>query len=377
MLRIGIKMLFGDRTKYLILVLGIAFATLLINQQGGIFLGLLVRATGPLQNVHQPDLWVADPGVRFIAEYRPLADQKLNRVRSVPGVKWAEPLINNWAVVEMADGRFEKVNIIGLPRTSMVGQPPEILAGSIDDLRMPGAVMIEESSLARLGDVKIGDSLKLNDRRAVVVGFCRAKKGFESNLLMYATIDNTLSFTPAQRKNISYIVVKCQSPGLVGQVQRDIDRIGDVRAFTREEFSLRTIDFILRQTGIGVNFGITIVLGFVVGVLLSAAVFYQFTAENLKHFAVLKALGVSGRMLAGVVLVQAMIVGIIGYGMGIGAASVFTIVTRRASAELDAMLPWQLLVGSLAAMMLCIGLASVLSLRRVVRVAPALVFAGT
>ena len=35
-----LKMLFGDRTKYLTLVLGLAFATLLMNQQGAIFLGL-------------------------------------------------------------------------------------------------------------------------------------------------------------------------------------------------------------------------------------------------------------------------------------------------------------------------------------------------
>jgi putative ABC transport system permease protein len=377
MLKIALKMLFGDRTKYAILVLGIAFATLLINQQGAIFLGLLVRATGPLQNVHQPDLWVSDPGVRFIAEYRPLAEQKLNRVRSVPGVMWAEPLINNWAVVELDDGRFEKVNIIGLPRTSMVGQPPEITRGNIDDLRAPGAVIIEESSLPRLGNVGIGDTLRLNDKRAVVVGLCKAKKGFESNLLMYATIDNVLSFTPSQRRNISYIVVKCQSPADIPKVQAAINELGDIRAFTRDEFALRTIDFILKETGIGVNFGITIVLGFIVGVLLSAAVFYQFTTENLRQFAVLKALGVTGMRLTGMVLLQAMIVGLIGYGVGVGAASAFTIITRKATAELDAMLPWQLLLGSLIAMMVCMLLASLLSLRRVLKVAPGLVFSGS
>jgi putative ABC transport system permease protein len=377
MLRIALKMLFGDRTKYMTLVLGIAFATLLINQQGAIFLGLLVRATGPLQNVHQPDLWISDPSVRFIAEYRPLADQKLNRVRSVPGVRWAEPLINNWAVIELPNGRFEKVNIIGIPRTSLVGQPPEIVSGRIDDLRTPGAIMIEESSLGRLGDVKIGDTLKLNDKRAVVVGFCRAKKGFESNLLVYATIDNTLTFTPAQRKNISYIIVKCQSPEVIADVQRSINALGDVEAFTREQFALRTIDFILKETGIGVNFGITIVLGFIVGVLLSAAVFYQFTVENLRNFAVLKAMGATATMLVGMVLLQAVIAAIIGYGIGVGAASAFTLLVRAASTELDAMMPWQLLLGSLVAMILCIALASVLSIRRVVTVAPGLVFAGS
>ena len=87
------RMLFGDRTKYVTLVLGLAFAALLMNQQGAIFLGLLAQATGPLQNVTQPDLWVTDPDTPWIAEYRSLEDRKLARVRSVPGVEWAEPFV--------------------------------------------------------------------------------------------------------------------------------------------------------------------------------------------------------------------------------------------------------------------------------------------
>ena len=102
MLRLGLQMLFGDRTKYITLVLSLAFATLLINQQGAIFLGLLNQATGILQNIHQPDLWVTDPSTQWVAEYRALPDRKLDRVRSVAGVRWAEPLFNNWAICELA-----------------------------------------------------------------------------------------------------------------------------------------------------------------------------------------------------------------------------------------------------------------------------------
>ena len=90
MLRVALRMLFGDRAKYLSLALGLAFAVLLITQQGSIFLGLMLRATGPLQNVSQPDLWVTDPFVKWVSETRALSDADLNRVRSVPGVAWAE-----------------------------------------------------------------------------------------------------------------------------------------------------------------------------------------------------------------------------------------------------------------------------------------------
>lgn len=377
MLSIALKMLFGDRTKYVTLVLGLAFATLLMNQQGAIFLGLLIRSTGPLQNVHQPDLWVTDPSTRFIAEFRSLADQKLSRVRSVPGVRWAEPLFTAYAVVEVNDGTFQRVQLMGLPRNSLVGRPPQMIEGSLEDIRIPDAVIVEETALQRLAGLKIGDELKLNDKRAVVAGICRAKKGFESNLVFYTTYENAMRFTPVGRKNISYILVKAQEGADLSEVRTSINALGDVAAFTRMEMAWRTIDYIIKETGIGINFGITILLGFVVGLLLSAAVFYQFTIENLRHFAVLKALGARGATLVGMVLLQAMVVGVIGYGIGVGFASLFSILSREANSELDVLFPWQLMLGSFVATIVCIVLASILSMRRVVAVAPARVFAGT
>ncbi|MDX2118463.1 MAG: ABC transporter permease [Planctomycetota bacterium] len=376
MLRVAIQMLFGDRTKYLTLVLGLAFATMLINQQASIFLGLLIRSTGILQNISQPDLWVTDPSTRFIVEYRALADRKLDRVRSVPGVAWAEPLFTNLGIVELNNGRFQRVQIIGLPRSSLIGRPPEMTKGHIDDLRAPDAVVVEESSREKLDGVQVGEVLKLNDARAIVVGYCRAKKGFDSNAVIYTTYDNALKFTPTGSKAISYILVKVQDPARLEEVRASINAIDGAAAFTRNEFALRTIDYILKDTGIGINFGITIVLGFFVGLLLSAAIFYQFTIENLRNFAVLKAMGTHTRTLAAMVIAQALIVGIIGFGIGLGIAAIFTLMLRNANAELDTLLPWQLVAGSFVAIIVCIVLASLLSLWRVVRVPPGVVFSS-
>lgn len=370
-------MLFGDRTKYLTLVLSLAFATMLMNQQGAIFLGLLTQATGPLQNVGQADLWVVDPGTDWVAEYRPLSDQKLARVRSVPGVAWAEPFFSNYAITELKNGSFKRVQVLGLSRTTLAGRPPEMVEGRLEDLWTPDAIVVEIKSREKLGGVKIGDTLKINDRRAVVVGFCKARQGFESNAIIYTTFDNAIRFTPVGRKAISYILVKAKDPGSLERVKEGINALGDVTALTTEEFRFRTMSYITVATGIGFNFGITIALGFVVGLLLSASVFYQFTIENLRQFATLKALGASGRLLTGMVLLQAMTVGLIGYGLGLGMAGLFTIYTVRSESELSAKLPWQLLLISLVSMVLTVMLGSVLSLRRVVTVSPGSVFGAT
>lgn len=375
MLWFAIKMLFGDRAKYLTLITGLAFATLLINQQASFFLGLLVRATGPLQNVGQPDLWVMDPHTRWSAEYRALDDRTLARVRGVPGVKWAEPFFTSFANIEMDSGAFQRCQIIGIPRNSLIGRPPVMVEGSLDDLRSPDAVLVEDSSRQKLGNPMVGDTLKLNDRRAVIVGFCRAKKGFESNAVLYTTFDNATAFTPTGREKISFILVKAQDGTSVADLRQSINQLSDVIALTGDQFVERTITWVLNETGIGINFGITIFLGFAVGVALSAAIFYQFTIENLRYFAVLKALGAGAGTLTSMVIAQALLAAVIGYGIGIGITAWISIIIRRQqNTELDSVLPWQLLAASAVAMLVCVLIASVFGLRRVLTVSPSRVF---
>lgn len=374
MLRVALLMLLGDRGKYLALVLGLSFAVLLIAQQAAIFLGLLTRATGVLQNIGQADLWVTDSATRFVSEARPMSDTDLLRVRSIDGVAWAQPLFSSRAMVELDDARFQTVQIIGIDRTTMIGRPPEILEGRLEDLRAPDAVMLEDSGRKKLGDPKIGDTLRLNDQRAVVVGFCRAKSGFDSNVLVYSTYENALGFVPVGRKALTFILVKASEGRPVERVAADITARTGLGAFTREEMQAKTMQFIITETGIGINFGITVLLGFIVGLVVSGAILYQFTLENLRNFAVLKAMGAKTRTLIAMILLQAFVAGIIGYGIGVGLAGTFGIVSRYPGSELTAEFPWQLMLLALVAMLACVSLGSVLSLRRVITLEPAIVF---
>jgi putative ABC transport system permease protein len=374
MFSIALKMLLGDKAKYISLVAGLAFATLLMSQQGAIFMGLLERSTGPLQNVDQPDLWVADPYVRWVSETRNLSESDLQRVRSVPGVQWAEPFFNARASADLPSGNSRFVNIVGIDRTTLVGQPPVVTAGRLEDLRIPDAVFIEEASRARLEFPNIGDELKLNDRRAIVVGFCQAKSGFDSPAVIYTTFENATRFVPLGRNSMPYVLVKAKEGYTIDQVKQNIAAVPGLQAFTSKELYDLTVSFILVETGIGINFGITVFLGVVVGLAISAAVFYQFTMENARYYAVLKAMGVSNMRLIGMVLLQALWVGLIGFGLGIGATAIFTLQSRAPGTELSAFFPPWLLVSSFVGMLVCVVVASLLSIRSVLRLEPGIVF---
>ena len=57
---VALKMLTGDRAKYLGLILAIAFATFLLENQTSIFSGILKRTGSQIADVADAEIWVMD-----------------------------------------------------------------------------------------------------------------------------------------------------------------------------------------------------------------------------------------------------------------------------------------------------------------------------
>jgi putative ABC transport system permease protein len=161
-------------------------------------------------------------------------------------------------------------------------------------------------------------------------------------------------------------------------IQEACNRIEEqtgLQALTRQQFIWKTIKYYLEKTGIPINFGITVLLGFIVGTAISGQTFYLFTVENLKQFGALKAMGTSNWRIVGMVLLQALQVGFIGYCLGVGGAALFGYFTQHAS-KLAFYMPWPVLVITGAAVSIITLLASLLCVRKVITVEPAIVFKG-
>ncbi len=127
---IALKMLVGDRAKFLGIVLGLTFSALLITQQGSIFCGLMLRTCGQVTDITGADLWVMDPAVRYIDDVKPMLENSLYRVRGVEGVRWAVPLYKGQARVkinpDVARGNratvIEQAILLGLDDSTLVGR---------------------------------------------------------------------------------------------------------------------------------------------------------------------------------------------------------------------------------------------------------------
>jgi putative ABC transport system permease protein len=166
-------------------------------------------------------------------------------------------------------------------------------------------------------------------------------------------------------------------PGHQGrELTRRITEQTGLAAMTRNEFAWKTIQYYMRYTGIPVNFGITIALAFIVGAVVAGQTFYIFTIENLKQFGALKAIGVTNIRITGMILLQALVVALIGFAIGMGLAAAFLESTKNIIHLRGFYLPWQVMVGVGGAVIVIILLASLLSIRRVIVLEPAIVFRG-
>jgi putative ABC transport system permease protein len=381
---VAIKMLIGDRAKYLGIIMGLTFASLLITQQAAIFVGLMSRTFGAVTDLSLPHIWVMDPKVQFIDDIKPMQDTTLFRVRGISGVEWAVPLYKGLLKARLDNGNFQTCNVFGLDDASLIGGPPVMVEGRLEDLRRSEAVIVDDvgasGKLARIlpnGEtvpLKIGDALELNDHRATVVGICKVSRTFQSQPVVYTTYSRATTFAPRERKLLSFVLVHAKSGVDQQEICQRISRVTGLAAYRRDDFKRLTVEYFMKYTGIPINFGISVALGFLVGTAIAGQTFYNFTLDNLRHFGTLKAMGTSNGALLRMILLQAMIVGLIGYGLGVGLASVFGLLTKNT--ELAFLLPWQLLAISAAAVTaICIA-SSLLSIRKVMKLEPAIVFKG-
>jgi putative ABC transport system permease protein len=376
---VALRMLVGDRAKYLGLIFSIAFATMLMSNQISIFIGVMQRTANQVVDVQEADLWVMDPRVRYVDEVEPLTDMQLYSVRSVEGVAWAVPFHKSVSLAHAGD-TLQNAILMGVDDATLTGAPSRMLLGSVTDLKQPDAIIIDRAGYHSIwpGEpLQVGKELELNERRAVVVGICEARAPYVTFPIIYAKYSDAMKYANRTRKQLSFVLVRANPGQDLQYLKRRITEETGLATLTWHEFMWQTIGYYLKRTGIPVNFGITIILGFIVGAAVSGQTFYIFVLDNLKQFGALKAIGVGNGTILMMILLQAGVVAAIGYAFGIGLCAAFFEITSRVAVHLRGFtLPWEVVVGTAGIVLIIAAIASVASIRRVMVLDPAIVFRG-
>jgi putative ABC transport system permease protein len=376
---VAMQMLIGDRAKYLSLIFAVAFSTFLMSHQSTIFAGIMDRTTSQIKDIKDASIWVMDPKTQYFDEVKALTDDDVYRVRGVPGVEWAVPLFKGMPRAKAFDGNFRVTVMMGVDDATLVGAPRSMVLGSPENLRRPDAVLVD-----RVGyefffpkqPYELGKTLELNDHRVTIQGIFNSSAPFQNLPIFYARYSQAMTYVGRERNLLSFVLAKAQ-PGLSDEeVCRRIDAGTGLHAATGQGFGWQTIRYYIAHTGIPVNFGITITIALMVGTIVAGQTFYIFTLENLKQFGALKAIGVTNWRITGMILLQALMVGTIGYSIGIAMTAAFFEITKGILDLRGFVLFWQIAAGTGAVVLFIVMAASLMSIRRVLVLEPAVVFRG-
>jgi putative ABC transport system permease protein len=368
--------LFHDRIRFAVTLTGIVFALVLIIIQFGLFLGFTTTTSNNIDH-SGADLWIVFHGVSYFDTGRMFSERKFYEVLSTPGVQQAEKYMQNFANWKKPEGGIENIQIIGFHPGSGLGEPWNLVQGDVQDVKLEDGVIVDELYKEKLGVAKIGDRVEIGNHRARVVGFTRGIRSFTTSPFVYTSFKNSLDYTrpEAREDQLAYILVKA-APGISPQqLKANLKaHLSDVDIYTTAEFSSRTRFYWMFTTGAGLAVLTAALMGLVVGVAVVAQTIYAATMDHIREYGTLKAMGATNGYLYRVLIEQAVWSAVLGYALAMVVAHFLVQASEKGGALI--LMPLSMTIGMLfLAVGMCIA-AAMVSINKVTRIDPAMVFRG-
>ena len=366
--------LFHDKVRLTVTLTGIVFAVVLIVVELGLFVGFTVTTSG-LVDHSNADLWVTSKHVPYVELGVPFSERKLYQVRAVPGVAEAQKIASRWAQWKRADGREESVQIVGINPDSVMEQPWNLVQGSVQDLKQPDAVIMDDMYKDKLAVHHIGEVFEVNGRRARVVGFTHGIRSFTTSPYVFTTFKRAQEYVKLPEDQTIFVLVKLAPGANVEQVRKEIlGSVQNVEVFTSHEFSRMTQIYWMFTTGAGVAVLLAALLGLVVGFVVVAQTIYATTMDHLREYGTLKAMGAPNSYVYKVIIKQAAMSAVIGYVLGMIVSAFVVRASQSGGAAI--LLPLPMAIGMFfLTLAMCVG-AALVSISKVTSLDPAMVFKG-
>lgn len=363
----------GVRFLFTGLGLGLLFAIVLA--MGGIYRGMVADATMLIDAV-DADLWVVQRDTRGPFAERSVVPRTLeDRLRVVDGVASAETF--TYATIQRGDLAHPlRIGLVGLSWPQNHGQALPLIAG-----RPLGQAHYEVITDRTLG-LGVGDRLPLGDDTYEVVGVTTGFVSSGGDALAFVTDRDAAAILGwmapeslrlaggADAEVLPSAVVVRLLPGVRAEaVQARLGGWSDVTVWTGDEQRALLLHGVIDKAR--KQIGLFRVLLSMVSAIIVALILYNMTVAKSHEIALIKLLGGRTRVVVGMILQQALLLGAIGYGMAVAIGRVaFEHFPRRVVVT-------HVELAGLAALVVVISvLASVAGIVRALRIPPTLVLAG-
>ena len=377
MLWLAFKTLFQERGRLIITLIGIIFSAVLTLMEVGIYLGMMGNATGIVRHT-DADIWIMSKNVPNFDFSQPFPAYRIDRVRALDQVLWAEKLQVQFAFLKLHDGRREQAQVVGFDPDTGIGGPWDMAVGRPALVKGGHYMIMDTSSRQRLGDLQIGSLWELNlfkEQSFKLVGLSRGVVSFTTIPVVFTSyneVERTLAST-SFADTTSFIVVKLKDPGSIDAVVATLRKqLPDNDIYTRDGFIQRAVEYWTVQTGMGMAFFLTAILAVLIGGAIVGQTIYAGTMEHLRDYGTLKAMGARNRDINLVILSQAATSAVIGYALGV----MITLIMRGAisGAGVPMQTPFSLFFVMFIVIVLTCLAAAYISVRKVKTLDPVMVF---
>lgn len=371
---VATQMLFHNRLRFTMTVIGIAIAFFLAAAQIGLLVGWINTNSAIIKHAGA-DIWVMAKETRTLDYGTAIPRHRIQQVSSVQGVNWAEGMLVGWINWQHPQGKRITVEVIGLD-TSNAGGPWQMVSGNIESVHLPETVVVDELSKDALGTRFVGDEAEMEGKRVVIGGFSRGVRTFTAAPFVFTSIDNALDYVPYyQDDEISYVLARIEPTADLTAVRDRIAReVSNVEVLTTDQFAERSVKYWMLETGVGITVIVTALLGLLVGAVIMSQTLFSITQDHIANYATLLALGFHQKTLRQIVLAQSLSLG----GLGVVVGSILFIAACNASAHSPIPLETTPLVslGLIGFSLLCCIAASWFSIRAIFKLDPVMVFHG-
>ncbi|EIJ36311.1 ABC transporter permease [Thiothrix nivea] len=376
---LAFKMLFQERSRLIITLVGIVFSGVLTLMEVGIYLGMMGNATGIVRHT-DADIWIMSKNVPNFDFSQPFPDYLIDRVRGLDEVARADSIQVWFGFLKLHDGRREQVELVGFDPDSGVGGPWAMESGQATDVKGGNYMILDASARQRLGDLTPGSLWEVNvfkEESFKLVGVSQGVVSFTTVPVMFtshAWMERSLAGTNFANQT-SFIVAKLKDPATLPDVVATLrNRLPNNDVYTRQEFINRAVEYWTIQTGMGMSFFLTAILAVLIGGAIVGQTIYASTLEHLRDYGTLKAMGARNRDINTVILSQAAVSAVLGFVI-----SVTVLVLVRGGVERSGVpltTPWELFVVMFVIIVLTCLSAAWVSVRKTKTLDPAMVFRG-
>ena len=368
---IALRTLLAERGKFVTALVGVVFSVVLVNVQGGLFLGLLRKAS-LLVDCGEADVWVGHRGMFNVDLTADIPRRWVYRVRAVPGVAAAHPYLLGHSTMTLPSGGFESVLVIGCDRGSLLGNAWEMREGRPADIIRTDGVIVDAWEADKLEHPRLGDLREIGRRRARVVATSDGILGFLITPYVFTTFDRAREYLRKPSDVCSYVLVRLEPEADADAVCREIRRrLPKADAWPREVYSRMCVDYWISRTGLGISFGCSTLLGLLVGMVIVGQTLYASVLDRVQEFGTLKAMGADHGQLYRMLLVQALFMAALGSSLGM---VLVALIVRLFSTPVAPIVvpPWLVALSTALVAVVCL-LSSLLPFWRIRRVDPLLV----